>query len=305
MSVAVSTSPSGHAIKFQSHRPRGYFLMEDPTPARMLDDGEWGKRLDSVTSILGVLDKPALPWWGMEVGIEGVLQLVAQGELTLEQAFGQDPGYKYLITDPERELEIMGNEELMTDAKRIAKLLTAHKLTVNHVRDKAAVRGTTAHDAFETWCETGIIPEPSAYPDDQRHYVTALRKFFEENEILEPQTEVIVASPLHRFGGRYDIRGMMFMPKRGDTTHVNRMADVKTSKRVYSTHFLQMEGYEGASVELGYTPTEERIVIHLRPDGEYSLVAASDVAKDKQPCVYDDFLAILRARRVTNRLGGT
>lgn len=302
MSITITTAPSGHAIKFQSHPPRGYFLMEDPTPAKMLDDGEWGKRLDSVTGILGVLDKPALPWWGMEIGVDGVLQLVGMGALSVWQTDALEGAWA--INDPELRDEIFADEKLVTDAKKIAKLLTRHKLTVNHVRDKAGVRGTTAHDAFETWCNTGILPEPRAYPDEQRHYVTALRKFFDENEILEPETEVIVASPAHRFGGRYDIRGKMLMPKRGDTEHRVRLADVKTSKHVYYSHFLQMEGYEGASCELGWEPTEERVVIHLRPDGEYALVTSADVAKDKVPCTYEDFLAIVHTMRVVKRLGG-
>src|SRR5690242_3907680 len=31
------------------------------------------KEVPSVTTVLGVLDKPALPWWGMKCGVEGVL----------------------------------------------------------------------------------------------------------------------------------------------------------------------------------------------------------------------------------------
>jgi hypothetical protein len=35
----------------------------------------------SVTTALGILEKPALPWWGMKVGVEGVLELRRKREL--------------------------------------------------------------------------------------------------------------------------------------------------------------------------------------------------------------------------------
>jgi hypothetical protein len=46
MSVFTTITPNGTGIKFQSHRPRGYFIMPDATPARMLDDDAWKERLD-------------------------------------------------------------------------------------------------------------------------------------------------------------------------------------------------------------------------------------------------------------------
>lgn len=35
----------------------------------------------SVTSVLGVLEKPQLVWWGQGVGVDGVLELVRRGRL--------------------------------------------------------------------------------------------------------------------------------------------------------------------------------------------------------------------------------
>jgi hypothetical protein len=290
----ISTTPDGkHAVRFQSHRPRGYWLMSDPTPLRMADDKEWGKRLDSVTKILGILDKPALPWWGMEIGIEGILTLVATGELILTR---DGETYAFEITDEEARQEIMNNPDLVTDKKRIAKLLTLNKLTVNHVRDDAGDRGQDAHDAFETWVNTGILPEPRAWPHDQQGYIRALRTFIDEHELECFDTEVMVASPSLRFGGRYDVRGKL--------DGIISLADVKTSKRIYVSHFLQLEAYEGAGIEIGHPVTDQRVVIHLAETGEYAIVRAEDVSKDGEPCTYSDFEAIVHTYNVVKRLGG-
>ena len=54
------------------------------------------------------------------------------------------------------------------------------------------------------------------------------------------------------------------------------LLDLKTSKRVYETHFLQLEAYEQASVECGYGPTDHRGVIHVTEDGRYEFVLNTD-----------------------------
>ena len=301
MAQVIQRAPNGMAIRFQSHPPRGYWIMADPTPLKVADDKhkDWGKRLTSVTTVLNVLDKPALKWWGQGIGIVGVLELVRMGVLEITPSgFNvlDDKLMQQLLDDIDKDAKA-GDEKLVREDQQIAKLLTYKKLTVNHVTRTAAKRGTTAHNAFETWANTGILPDPRAYPDEQRPYVEALRKFFDENKLTDVHTEVVVASPKYRFGGRYDFDGRI-----NDGPH--EVIDVKTAKDVYTTHFIQMEGYEGARVELGYKPTERRRVLHLGVDGEYKLVASEDVTKDKKPCVYDDFLAALRLSRVVDRLGG-
>jgi hypothetical protein len=45
------------------------------------------REVPSVTTVLGILDKPGLPWWGMKIGVEGVLELVRRGRLF--QTFSQ------------------------------------------------------------------------------------------------------------------------------------------------------------------------------------------------------------------------
>lgn len=60
-------TPSGLEVYFQSKPKRMYRVN--------------GVEVPSVTTVLGVLDKPALPFWGNKVGVDGVLELIRRGKL--------------------------------------------------------------------------------------------------------------------------------------------------------------------------------------------------------------------------------
>jgi hypothetical protein len=129
---AETVTPNGIKVEFQTKPYRRYFVN--------------GKQVVSVTQVLGCIDKPALKWWGMKIGVGGCIELVRRGvtaAATLESA------------DPES----------------IVALLTQEKLTVNHVRKEAADRGTRVHDALERWAKTNVLPDP----EDVRRSRTRLR----------------------------------------------------------------------------------------------------------------------------------
>ena len=69
MPLSSSTVPAGYTIS--------YFV--EPKRKYEID----GVEVPSVTTVLGCLDKPALPYWGNKIGVEGVLELVRRGELTV------------------------------------------------------------------------------------------------------------------------------------------------------------------------------------------------------------------------------
>lgn len=119
--------------------------------------------------------------------------------------------------------------------------------------------------------------------------------------------EVQVASREHGFAGRYDVRCLIdarrlvpcLDPVRRDyqaerIREIARVADelelpmsgfgdrfvrgacalclldLKTSKSIYPTsHFPQLEGYEGAGVEMGFPATDARVVLNTWPTGEH------------------------------------
>lgn len=254
-------TPSGLVIRY-----------EDAKHLYFLDD----VRVPSVTSILGVLDKPALPWWGMKVGVQGVLALQEKGAFPL-----------------------------VPDADSVVSLLTEHKLTVNHVRDKAGQRGVTVHDALEKWALDGTVPNPDRWPDEQSGYVHGLVSFLEAAAPEPQQTEVMVGSRTHKYAGRYDLRctigerRLCTMLKKdaivdSDFPGGRVLLDLKTTGNVYPEQFLQLEAYEVAGVECGYDPTDFRAVLHVTQDGLYQFRVS--------PASGEDFLAVKACYDATTAL---
>ena len=234
-----------------------------------------GERVASVTQVLDVIDRPALKWWGMKVGVAGVLELVREHNLRPEFSSVE---------------EIVGT----TGAPG---LLTQHKLTVNHVREQAAARGTRVHDALEVWSHNRVRPNPLDYPEEERGYIRGLLTFIDEISPEPDGIEVMVGSVTHEFAGRCDLLRALVREPRIGTVAIDKegnalrgiipagryLLDLKTSASIYDEAMLQVEGYEGASVECGWEPTDFRAVVRVSEDGRYEFV--------RSEATYDDFLA--------------
>jgi hypothetical protein len=288
-------TPAGIGIRYQpeSEGKRQYWIRAEAV--RPYAEGgyptEW-REVPSVSEALGILDKPQLPWWGMQMGVDGVRTLIERRIIVpVEVVEG-----RWVLTD--------GTSTLTRD--EIVALLQEHKLTTNDVRDRAGERGTAAHAALEAWAMTGARAEPAGYPDEQAGYVEAVLKFCADAQLSNARAEVMVGSLAHGYAGRYDLRGELsgdlVVNLRGkDGTRQTfdeqpTLLDLKTSKYVTANHFLQMEAYEGAGVECGYEPTMRRVVIHARADGRY-------VVKTNAKWTHSDFLAVLGAWRTLKRKG--
>jgi hypothetical protein len=280
----VEVTPSGIPVYYQSQPKRLYRIGDhealDGLALESLltsaqNQAECWREVPSVTQVLDCLAKNALPWWGMKVGVEGTLEL-ARARLN-------------------RELVPFIYESSIDDV--IAEL-TEHKLTVNHVRDKAGARGQAVHDAFEAWARTGFKPDPSIYPDEERGYVEGLLAFLDDVPSIEPiAVEVLVASAEHGYAGRYDIRFrtsaehevVVHRTRRKITTRKlapgTYLGDLKSSKGIYPSHARQLEGYEQASIESGYEPTDGRGILHVGMDGTYEFV--------RSWATVEDFLCVL------------
>lgn len=194
-----------------------------------------GEKVPSVTQILGVLDKPALPWWGMTTGVTGICKL-------------RDLGVEIPWDDPEG----------------ITKLLTEHKLTVNHVRDAAATRGQSIHAALEQWVTEQEVPALGDFPMEDRRYVQALASFLLDYEPECERSEVMVGSAEHGFAGRYDLRCRI--------RNRDGILDLKTGKKLYDPVHLQLAAYALADFEMGAAPVDTTWALRLGADGEYELV---------------------------------
>jgi hypothetical protein len=196
----------------------------------------------SVTTILSCLDKGGgLTWWAQGVGVEGVLRLIADENL---------PGYP---------------GEWANRPKQVVSMLKEHHLTINHQRDAAASRGLDLHKLLEWYAEDpNWIPDPSKYPEDRRGYIQALASWLSDTRPRFHKTEVVVGSAKYRYAGTFDFLATID----GEFT----LGDLKTSRRVYDTHHLQLEGYRQAWEEMGGELIERRIVVRLDESGAYEVV---------------------------------
>lgn len=295
----VEVTPSGIEIAYWSlkepcnRKTRWYEIRKNAK-------SQW-REVPSVTTILDVLAKSALTWWGQSVGVQGVLTLfstgllvparLATGASVLACAAPTGPGQSGLV--------VAGVEQAV-------ELLKTAKLTTNDVRDSAGRRGQSVHDAFEAWAKHGLLPDPDIYPEAERGYVQGLRRFIEESGGRAVANEVMIGSAKHGYAGRFDVhieypedveiivhhtpvRGEKRAPLEAGTY----LDDLKTSKSPYPSHALQLEAYELAAIECGYEPTKGRGVIHVDSEGNYKRVPCNATAKD--------FIQILRTHKTMSK----
>jgi hypothetical protein len=209
--------------------------------------------------------------WGFRVGYEGVHQLLAE-EGALRAAWEEPDDLRAL--------------------------LQAKGLTPWGTRDRAANRGNWAHDLLEGLATDGTVPvvdgKWGGVDDEYRGHGRAVLQWFLDYRPEFVATEVQVTSEEHGFAGRYDIRCKIqarrlaplldyWLPEdhpvrarvlgRAGLEHdALCLIDLKTSKRIYPlSHFVQLEGYELASVEMGFPPTDARLVLNTHPDGTYEI----------------------------------
>jgi hypothetical protein len=280
------TTPSGIEILYEWEPKRQYRIRK----------GTWAEDyrrqwrvIPSVTTVLDVLAKGGLSWWGQEVGVEGVLELYKRGLIN-----GGGDGSLAMNTSE-------GYQAATVDG--VVDLLKKQKLTINHTLGKAAKRGTAVHDALEVWAKTETLPDLEMFPKEEQGYVVGLGMFLKDVQSAEPvASEVMVGSLEHGFAGRYDIRFKTTeehavvvhrTPVKGPKYAVLKpglyLGDLKTKKDIfkpiYESYQLQVAGYEGASIECGYESTDAQGVLYVAPDGTYKFM--------RSKAVFQDFLNVL------------
>jgi hypothetical protein len=256
--VVSNETPSGLKVEYCPD-PRQYWVNSVEVP--------------SVTTVLDVLRKDALTWWGQKIGIQGCIELSSMGILTLEGKPNENPALLDQIIDKMKE----------------------HKLTTNHMRDKAADRGLSVHQGFEDWCRTGHKPDPQNFPPQEAGYVEGLLKFIEQVAPEPIHTEIMVGSARHWFAGRVDLMGRTTNSMEVQTgPRTKRLIplgtglwDLKTSKGIYMSHKLQLAGYRLACEESGYGRMDYEAIILVRENGTYDFKVS-----DATP---DQFLAVRQA----------
>ncbi len=223
----------------------------------------------SVSAILGeTAPKDALGWWGMRVGIAAVVQAMASvGWAKVANANLPAEIIDPALLPPERQFFRQTGlpKAKLTPRSFLECWACDNKVTVNHIRDEAADRGTDIHAAFEAYA-AGEIISPREFPEDQRGWVAGINQWYIDQEPQIEAAEVIVGSMRHRFAGRFD--AVVQYP---DGARV--LTDLKTSKGVYHSHLRQLAMYRLGYLEMGLGEDFDRLeVLQVGRDGSYKLV---------------------------------
>ncbi|MDR5730557.1 MAG: hypothetical protein RB191_24375 [Terriglobia bacterium] len=277
-----------------------------------------GVIFSSVTTILGKAVPKDLSWHGQTRGVIGVKGLLRIPKYDVQQ---MNPGeikraceieniHADAITARKRLATILRYDINTMSSFEITEALKREKLTVNDHRDQAAAGGTVVHKALEDYINLGTLPNAGAVPENKRASIQGLAKFILEFRPEFVASEVRTLSVKHGYAGTFDflahIHGELHeVPKRGGGSYVKLrpnpaaklfiLGDMKNSKWVYPTsHFPQLEAYEGARLEIGEPPTDVRAVLWLNADGDMELVPST--------ASFDDFLALKASADVLGRL---
>lgn len=246
-------------VKTITH-PNGVKIEFNPGNHRYKINGESG--WPSVTTILGIIDKPQLIWWAQKVGLHGAAQLAKLGVPLGEFA-------------PEEPIDVDG-----MDYDELLRLMKQHGLRTNDLRDARGDEGTIQHAVAEEFGKTGKAPSLKDFEPNVRPRIQGFCAFLVDATPKFIETEVIVAHREHRYAGMYDARAALpscslvvnaETGERADFPLGRYMIDYKSGKRIYDEASLQLAGYEGASIDCGYHPTDEQIVVRVTDDGKYEV----------------------------------
>lgn len=290
--TAKVVTPSGIEISYEASPRRHYKVRQQIKYDGGTEPTEWVEAT-SVTTVLDCIAKPGLTWWGMDVGIKAVLELWERGKINFTVT-----DFESIKLAAQKGWESDNLWELAT-FENVRALVKQEKLDVDKVRDSAGDRGTSVHTALEAWIDHGTIPVPRFYPEEEQGYVEGVLAFI--NDVgIDPSkalSEVMVASYKHKFAGRYDLEAVLKnanlvtklatpswpgprgKPEERTVFNGRSRLDLKTSKDVYDTHQIQLEGYEIGAVESGYPKSKHRLVVVVTPDGRYFVKESTATAK--------------------------
>lgn len=240
--------PGGKWVEFHESPRRAYYLC----------DGDKRQRLTSVTTVLGVLDKPAVTRWSEAQGAAGVIHAIAAGLL--------DPA----TCVPDEAIDVV----------------RANKLGADNAKQRAADRGLDVHGALEHWAQTGDMPPVSELRMDARPYLRGLARWLVAADPTPVETERIVCSPRLRVAGRYDLLC--------EIDGLTALCDLKTSRGgvPYESAHWQLRAYADCEFEVGEPAPAQVLAVGVSPDGEFSAVPCA-----VEPGEFEHVVAVYRRQQ--------
>ena len=226
-----------------------------------------GQPVPSVTQILGETQpKPALVWWGFRVGMSVIVKALLENRLTWGELSSWSSPEAIIKPVEHAEhpdvLEVVKTRKLRSKVEQLALDLKHHP---NAIKEERGTVGTSIHVAAEQTMISGSLPNYSDYPEADRGYVQALARWYVDTDPEPIEQEVIVASARYGFAGRFDLERRSRL---GDIVR----ADFKTSHGIYEEFHLQLSLYDLAAIGMDRGQAVSSELIHLRPDGSYSVI---------------------------------
>lgn len=244
-----------------------YVITYEDGPHKYWIDGE---EVASVTQILEKTEaKPALPWWGMRVGMAAIIH--AMGSSSWAELANANTYREILAGKPEpgREFFTRNDKKRKKPKTLVEALCIDNRLSTNHVKEDAGDRGTAIHDAMEA-LGAGVMPDIDDFPVEFHGYIEGLMRWWLDHEPDFVHQEVIVGSKELRYAGRFD---KVLTYNKGPHQDKLILSDLKTSKAVYLSHLVQLDGYEVGWVEMGAGPLfDAKHVLNVPGDGSYQIV---------------------------------
>ena len=189
----------------------------------------------SVTSVLGIISKPALYGWYAKTTAEGYTDLLRSNEVG---DFG---------------------ELLAVERYRLPEFEKLAKGSGRSALKQAGDTGSRVHHWIE--CENTDQPLPDV-TEDMTSSLDAYRTWKDEIGITIMEAEQVVYSHTYRFAGTLDALGLTKDGKRV-------LLDYKTSNGIYDETALQLSAYAIAEQEMsGGDPVDEAWVLRLPKDGK-------------------------------------
>lgn len=162
-----------------------------------------------VTTILNVLNKPALLNWGVNMAVDHI----------------------------EKNIFIEGIE-VATDS--LPQLFLDARNAHNKIAKDAATTGTTVHQAIERWIKNMELLVEVFEPEAELAYRSFI-KWQSDNNVHFEKSEEIIYSKEYDYAGTYD-----FICTIGGKRY---MGDLKTSSGIYPAYWMQVAAYQQAVQE--------------------------------------------------------
>lgn len=152
----------------------------------------------------------------------------------------------------------------LREERRISAALRDAEATWAHVRNRAAMRGTTVHERiFLALATGGQRPNLANLPTEERGYGQAAFAWWRDRQPDPIAAEQVTISHTLGAAGRFDLLAMV------GTETVLIDAKTREKPRTYASDHVQLAGYEALNVECGIGRSDRRMVLVLLPDGTY------------------------------------